>query len=54
MWRELVELREQGRVRQERQEALEKEHEDLLICLAEQDEELSGLKEHILALGISK
>ncbi|KAF9928458.1 hypothetical protein FBU30_002360 [Linnemannia zychae] len=52
--RELEELREQGRVRQERQDALEKEHEDLLICLAEQDEELSGLKEHILALGINK
>ena len=54
MARELEMLREQGRGQQERQEALEKEHEDLLICLAEQDEELSGLKEHLLALGISK
>ncbi|KAG0204277.1 hypothetical protein BGX28_003737 [Mortierella sp. GBA30] len=48
----LSDLREEARMRQEQHEALEKEHEDLLICLAEQDEELSGLKEHMRALGI--
>ncbi|KAG9323471.1 hypothetical protein KVV02_007796 [Mortierella alpina] len=34
-------------------EALGKEHEDLLICLAEQDQELTGLKEHMHSLGIA-
>ncbi|KAF9283271.1 hypothetical protein BGZ68_005455 [Mortierella alpina] len=34
-------------------EALSKEHEDLLICLAEQDQELTGLKEHMRSLGIA-
>ncbi|KAF9185570.1 hypothetical protein BGZ51_002554 [Haplosporangium sp. Z 767] len=33
-------------------EALEKEHEDLLICLAEQDEELTSLKEYVRSLEI--
>ncbi|KAG0264582.1 hypothetical protein BG011_006568 [Mortierella polycephala] len=33
-------------------EVLEKEHEDLLICLAEQDEELTSLKEYMRSLGI--
>jgi hypothetical protein len=36
---------------QARHEALEKEHEDLLICLAEQEEELR-LKERMLTLGL--
>ncbi|KAF9562533.1 hypothetical protein EC968_005203 [Mortierella alpina] len=34
-------------------ESLGKEHEDLLICLAEQDQELTGLKEHMRSLGIA-
>ncbi|KAF9999123.1 hypothetical protein BGZ79_007255 [Entomortierella chlamydospora] len=35
-----------------RHESLEKEHEDLLICLAEQDEEMTGLKNQLQSLGL--
>ncbi|KAF8980053.1 hypothetical protein BGZ46_004681 [Entomortierella lignicola] len=34
-------------------ETLEKEHEDLLICLAEQDEEVTGLKHQLQSLGFN-
>ncbi|KAI1309964.1 hypothetical protein EDD11_003944 [Mortierella claussenii] len=45
-------LQQEIRERQERHEALEREHEDLLICLAEQDEELTGLKNQLRGLGL--
>ncbi|KAF9969922.1 hypothetical protein BGZ73_007509 [Actinomortierella ambigua] len=38
--------------RKSRHEALEKEHEDLLICLAEQDVEMNQLKEQLRGLGL--
>ncbi|KAF9404858.1 hypothetical protein BGZ94_003905 [Podila epigama] len=49
---ELAALRHEVQAGRERHEALEKEHEDLLICLAEQDVEMNSLKEHVLSLGI--
>ncbi|ORZ13357.1 p115 like vesicle tethering protein [Lobosporangium transversale] len=48
----LAGLREEMRSRQEQHKALEREHEDLLICLAEQDQELTGLKEQLRMLGV--
>ncbi|KAG0230025.1 hypothetical protein BGW42_001188 [Actinomortierella wolfii] len=38
--------------RKTRHEALEKEHEDLLICLAEQDVEMNQLKDQLRAIGL--
>ncbi|KAG0091314.1 hypothetical protein BGZ92_000973 [Podila epicladia] len=49
----LAGLRQEIQLGRERHESLEKEHEDLLICLAEQDVEINNLKEHMLSLGIS-
>ncbi|KAG0039362.1 hypothetical protein BGZ82_008584 [Podila clonocystis] len=49
----LAGLRQEIQLGRERHETLEKEHEDLLICLAEQDVEMNNLKEHMLSLGIS-
>ncbi|KAF9311270.1 hypothetical protein BG003_007586 [Podila horticola] len=49
----LAGLRQEIQLGRERHESLEKEHEDLLICLAEQDVEMNNLKEHMLSLGIS-
>ncbi|KAF9377653.1 hypothetical protein CPC16_011732 [Podila verticillata] len=49
----LAGLRQEIQLGRERHELLEKEHEDLLICLAEQDVEMNNLKEHMLSLGIS-
>ncbi|KAF9355529.1 hypothetical protein BGX26_006435 [Mortierella sp. AD094] len=37
---------------QARHETLEKEHEDLLICLAEQDEEVTELRNQLQSLGL--
>ncbi|KAF8932108.1 hypothetical protein BGZ58_007221 [Dissophora ornata] len=51
--RALAGLRKEMQEGQARHEALEKEHEDLLICLAEQDEELTVLKEQFLSLGMA-
>lgn len=48
----MAQMRQEMQEAQARHEALEKEHEDLLICLAEQDEELR-LKEQMLALGLA-
>lgn len=53
-WNELGRVRGEMQEHQARHAALEKEHEDLLICLAEQDEELSGLKERLLTLGMAE
>ncbi|KAI7816738.1 p115 like vesicle tethering protein [Gamsiella multidivaricata] len=50
--RELAEMREKLRESEARHTALEREHEDLLICLAEQDEELTVVKERLLSLGV--
>ncbi|KAF9116419.1 hypothetical protein BGX27_002778 [Mortierella sp. AM989] len=48
----LSSAREELQTSQSRHETLEKEHEDLLICLAEQDEELTGLKDQLQMLGV--
>ncbi|KAF9586489.1 hypothetical protein BGW38_003820 [Lunasporangiospora selenospora] len=49
----LARLNEEVRLSGERYTALEKEHEDLLICLAEQEEDMTQLKERVLALGLN-
>ena len=48
----LATLREEVRHERERYGALEKEHEDLLICLADQDEEMTGLKEQLMGVTV--
>ena len=50
---QLAALKEEVRKERERYGTLEKEHEDLLICLAEQDEEMTNLKAQLLGVGIT-
>ncbi|KAG0342041.1 hypothetical protein BG004_005776 [Podila humilis] len=50
---ELTSLRREVEEGRARHEELEKEHEDLLVCLAEQDVEMNNLKDHMVSLGIS-
>ncbi|KAG0318818.1 hypothetical protein BGZ99_005440 [Dissophora globulifera] len=50
--RKMAELRWEQQEGQMRYSALEKEHEDLLVCLAEQDDELTDLKGRLQALEV--